>query len=157
MFGNQMVRAYLVKPKEITMLRFTALTLALSTLANAGSAQPYKAVNRLQVHPISATEFEVVENYGEGARGMFCAAGEFAQRRLGMRSGRIYIVGPRGPSKFVQGRKGAVFSIAQNAAEPINSLTATVRHVGYNVSVGTTRQWCRDAIEEKWEWETDRF
>ena len=55
-----------------------ALVAILSTMPMAAVAQPFTAVNRLQVISLSGTAFEVIEDHGEGARGLWCAAAEYA-------------------------------------------------------------------------------
>tara|TARA_B110000879_G_C10736642_1_gene342478 strand:- start:304 stop:513 length:210 start_codon:yes stop_codon:yes gene_type:complete len=69
------------------MILAAVVAAALPVLA---SAQTYRAVNNLNVVPLSGSIFEVIEARGEGPRGIWCAAAEFAERRLGAK-GRIYI------------------------------------------------------------------
>ena len=58
-------------------------TLAFAAFAaTAASAQSYRAINYLVVVPLNATDFEVIEARGEGARGIWCAAADFAEHAL---------------------------------------------------------------------------
>ena len=121
-----------------------ALAALLPVLANA---QSYRAINKLTVVPLGGSNFEVIEQRGEGARGILCAAAEYAERRLGA-TGRVYIREGRGPSRTVQGRKGVVFTT--NAASlpqgPSQSVIVSTSRVGAGLPIAHAIQFCRDNI-----------
>ena len=115
------------------------------------AAQAYQAVNLLQVVPLSQTDFEVIEARGEGARGMWCAAADFAINRLGiLRNERLYIKSPRGRSVSGAGRIGAVFTTdaASLSVPPSRSYSVTVRDTGVGLPLHHAYQFCKDYIIE---------
>ena len=119
-----------------------ALAVALLPVASsAGIYIRFKPI--LQVNPVSQTTFEVIEDYGEGARGIWCAAAHFAQFRLGKTRGRIWLADGRGPSRTMPGRTGVLFS-----TEPVDtgysSPSLTVRDAGANLLVNHAIQFCKD-------------
>lgn len=114
-------------------------------------AQSFQAINRLQVYGLSGTDFEVIEARGEGARGMWCAAADYAKARFGQGfRQRIYIKEPRGPSRTVAGRTGVVFTVdAASLGQPASqSLSVTVRTVGVGLPANHAIQFCRDYLLE---------
>ena len=124
----------------------TAVALPVAALA-----QSFQAVNRLQVIPMNASDFEVIEARGEGARGLWCAAADFTLARYGnSRKQRIYVKSPRRLSINAPGRKGVVFTIDANrlGTPPIQSLSVTVRTVGVGLPVNHAIQFCRDNLIE---------
>ncbi len=110
-------------------------------------AQSYRAINKLTVVPLGGSKFEVIEQRGEGSRGIWCAAAEYAERRLGA-SGRVYVSEGRGPARSVQGRKSVVFTT--NAASlsqgPSQSLVVSTSRVGAGLPIAHAIQFCRDNI-----------
>lgn len=127
------------------MFRLIGLLVVLTFPAQA-SAQVFQAVNRLQVVPLNAHDFEVIEARGEGARGMWCAAADYAQARFGNHQQRIYVKSPRGPSQSVSGRKGAVFTTDARrlGVSPSTSLSVSVRHAGVGLPLNHAIQFCKD-------------
>ena len=103
---------------------------------------------RLQVNPISATEFEVIESDSAGAQDIWCAAARYTEETLGIRRGRLYISRGRGPAQTVQGRTGVTFS-----TEPVpgafTSVSVSVRAPGLNLPIFHARQFCRNHILER--------
>jgi len=131
-----------------------SVTAAFVALASSATAQTYRAENNLNVNPVSASRFEVIEANGEGPRGMFCAAASYAERRLGVRGGRVYVFSARGPSKTVPGRKGVVFTVDPSDVTPVSGYSVSLKQVGYGLPVGHARQFCKDYIEsDDYEWE----
>ncbi len=124
-----------------------ALGLALP-LVPAAQAQTFEAVNRLQVVPISNTDFEVIEAYGEGARGMWCAAADYAMHGLQRRSGRMYIKSPRGASVTGGGRSGAIFTLdeASLPGEPTRSYSVNTTTPGLSLPIQHAYQFCADYL-----------
>lgn len=126
---------------------FLATAAVVLALPVAAVAQTYVALNRLTVVPLNATDFEVIEARGEGARGIWCAAADFAQNRLTpQRSGRLYVKTPRGPSLSGVGRKGVVFTIDANqlSVPPSQALSVSARTAGQGLPIHHAYQFCRD-------------
>ena len=97
--------------------------------------------------PLGGSKFEVIEQRGEGSRGIWCVAAEYAERRLGA-SGRVYVSEGRGPARSVQGRKSVVFTT--NAASlsqgPSQSLVVSTSRVGAGLPIAHAIQFCCDNI-----------
>lgn len=128
---------------------FILLTCLLLPLQAA--AQAYRAENWLLVVPLNTHDFEVIEDRGEGARGIWCAAGEFAQTMLGLPRGeRLYVKTPRGPSVSGVGRRGVVFTTdpSRVKADLGKSYSVTVTRAGENLPSHHARQFCRDRLIE---------
>ena len=130
------------------ILPLAALCLTLPTLA---LSQTFRAENHLTVVPLTATDFEVIEGRGEGARGIWCAAADYAQSRLPRGDGRLYVKRPRAAAATVQGRKGVVFTNAPStlSTQPTTALSVTVRQAGYTLPVAHAFQFCRDNDDER--------
>ncbi|MEW9919443.1 hypothetical protein AB2B41_07505 [Marimonas sp. MJW-29] len=112
-----------------------------------GTAQAYRAFNLLTVVPLNATDFEVIEARGEGARGMWCAAADYAIHALRVpREQRLYVKTPRGRSISGAGRIGVVFTVDVNAlgVSPSRSYSVTVRTAGLSLPLHHAYQFCRD-------------
>ena len=121
-----------------------ALALALATPL---AAQSYRAENRVTVNPLPGGSFEVIEGGGFGARGMWCAAADYARDVLRARgTTRIYILGPRGNSLTVPGRKGVIFTLDPKGLtpEPVFIVGASLRRPGANLSVDHAYTFCAD-------------
>ena len=127
-------------------LALTAVAFA-TVLAGAGAAQTFTAENQLKVVPLNGSDFEVIEARGEGPRGMWCAAADYAvsQGRTGPGQ-RIYVKTPRGPSVSVAGRKGVVFTTDESrlSQPPSRSLSVGTRTVGEGLPLVHAFQFCRD-------------
>ncbi len=121
--------------------------LAVGLVPVSASAQVFEAVNKLKVVALNASDFEVIEARGEGPRGLWCAAADYAQARYGgAGQQRIYVKTPRGAAQSVSGRKGVVFTVDANrvGAAPQQSLSVTVRTPGVNLSRNHSIQFCKD-------------
>jgi hypothetical protein len=130
-------------------MRVSILAAAVVSLLPAmASAQNYRAINNLTVVPLSATNFEVIEGRGEGPRGIWCAAAEFAERRLSA-SGRIYVLEGRGPSQVASGRTGVVFTTDVSALpqQPSQSVVVRTSQVGMGLPINHAIQFCRDVYD----------
>jgi hypothetical protein len=126
----------------------TLAVIAASLLPAMASAQNFRAINDLTVVPLTATSFEVIEGRGEGPRGIWCAAAEFAERRLGV-AGRIYVLEGRGPSQVASGRTGIVFTADVNAlpVQPSQSVVVRKSQVGAGLPINHAIQFCRDVYD----------
>ena len=129
------------------MKKFLIGGLIAALMPALAHAQSYRAINKLTVVPLGGSKFEVIEQRGEGPRGIWCAAAEYAKRRLGA-SGRVYVSEGRGPARSVQGRKSVVFTT--NAASlsqgPSQSLVVSTSRVGAGLPIAHAIQFCRDNI-----------
>jgi hypothetical protein len=128
-------------------MRRLCLSLICAALPLPALAQSYLAVNRLNVVPVSATSFEVIEGRGEGARGMWCAAADYVlngQRQS--ERGRLYVKSVRAPSITVAGRKGVVFTTDAGSLPdgPKKSYSVSVRTAGLGLPLVHAYQFCKD-------------
>lgn len=125
-----------------------AAAIAVALPLGAG-AQTYRAVNNLNVIPLDHASFEVIEARGEGPRGMWCAAADYAERRL-RANGRIYIRDARGPSRSISGRKSVVFTTNAGALEqgPFQSVSLDTSQVGIGLPIGHAIQFCRRDVSD---------
>lgn len=119
-------------------------------LAQAAPAQTFQAVNRLIVVPLNGSDFEVIEARGEGARGLWCAAADYALRRGAARDGRLYVKSPRGPAVSGLGRRGVTFTLdaAQLGEAPFRSYSVSVNRAGQSLPVHHAYQFCKDYLIE---------
>lgn len=134
-------------------LRFAALTVAILTggLSAAAAAPSYKAVNHLKVYGMTQTSFEVIESLGEGARGMWCAAADYAIHQLGVpTTQRLYVKSPRGRSQSGAGRIGVVFTTDESSlpTEPSRSVAVRVDTPGLGLPAYHANQFCKDYLLE---------
>ncbi len=131
-------------------MRFTWIALSvIALLPTAAVAQSYGAVNHLDVVPLGPATFEVIEARGEGPRGIWCAAADYAERRL-RATGRIYIREARGPAKSAPGRKSVVFTTDPQSLPqgPFRSLTLDTSQVGVGLPIGHAIQFCHPDEDE---------
>lgn len=131
----------------MTPTRLLTAILAVS-LAAPVAAQSFRAENRVIVNPLSGNSFEVIEGGGYGARGMWCAAADYAREVLNAPgNARIYVQQARGPAQTASGRKGAVFGLDPAGAQPRSAmvLAASIREPGSNLSINHAYQFCHDA------------
>ncbi|MDF1727000.1 MAG: hypothetical protein P1U53_04530 [Sulfitobacter sp.] len=115
-------------------------------MAGPAQAQTYQSVNFLTVVPLGGGDFEVIEDRGEGARGLWCAAADYALRRGAARANRLYVKTPRGPSVSGVGRTGVVFTLDESRlrAEPYRSYSVSVNVAGENLPLHHAYQFCKD-------------
>lgn len=126
------------------MRSFIFATVVAAITPMTANAQSYRAVNLLDVVPLTETTFEVIEARGEGPSGMWCAAADYAIHKLGAR-GRVYISEGRGVSKSVPGRKSVVFTTnANNLTQgPSKSISLSTSQVGVGLPINHAIQFCR--------------
>ena len=130
----------------------TALIAALALPASGATRFFETPQNQLKVVPLNDTDFEVIEAYGEGPRGIWCAAANYVDRWIPRaRTGDLYVKTPRGPSVSGVGRIGVVFTISPDRldATPFQSSSVGVRDVGQRLPVQHAYQFCRDNIIER--------
>jgi hypothetical protein len=120
------------------------------------AASAYRAINWLFVIPITADTFEVIEDRGEGARGIWCAAADYAQAAGldGIRK-RLYVVEPRGPSRTQANAIGVSFTTNPDdeLAQSPSSYSVSVKRRGDNYAIGHAINFCSSPIEDVF----DRF
>lgn len=124
------------------------VALALTTLPVNAQVLDLYFVPKLDVNPLSATTFEVIEKGGVGPRGVWCAAADYAIRDLGKQRGRIYIVAPRGPAQTEPGAKGVAFSTQDPGIAANTGYSVTTDVAGANLLVFHAEQFCNDNIIE---------
>ncbi|MGJ8544884.1 MAG: hypothetical protein ACSHWZ_05520 [Sulfitobacter sp.] len=126
------------------MLNFKILSVALSgavALAVPALAEGFRAQNRVHVTPV-AGGFQVDGGGGFGARGMWCAAADYARRVEGAPgAARLYVSGPA-----KQGGQ-AVFTLDPAGLTPqsVLSTAQSVNTAGANLSVDHALGFCADA------------
>lgn len=125
-----------------------AVIFAVCTLLPfSAAAQAYRADNWLTVVPLNAYDFEVIEDRGEGARGIWCAAAEFADKVLSLPGDqRLYVKTARGPSISGAGRTGVVFTAdpARVSGEVGRANSVSVSRAGLGLPVFHALQFCRN-------------
>lgn len=129
------------------MVKHGIVSLALSAII-ATPVSAFTSVNYHEVNAVNETSFEVVHRPGTGPSEIWCAAADFAQVVLRLRSNaRLYIAKEPSPSVTRPGRKASLFStvrpagIDPNAPQP---LTLDLKHIGNNVSVASAWMYCTD-------------
>lgn len=139
---------------RIPMLALIGAAVTLSgcgPLPEGASGSVYLARNMRQVVPLSqAGQFEVISQPGDAGVQFFCAAGDYADFKLGARSvDRVVLVGPVGPAVTRSGRS-AVFKLVpgQTPNTPSRSgITINMRKAGENLSVAHARFLCESQSE----------
>lgn len=122
------------------------LTVLICLGANAAMAQTYLAENRVRVSPGPGGDFTVIDDEGIGPSEFWCAAGSYAQVRLGAGAAqRVYIRDGRKRGS----RQPVVFTLDEVAPEPGASFPGqggnfalSVNRVGYNLTVSHARHLC---------------
>lgn len=127
------------------MTRFITLLAAAVLTATTVHAQEFRAQNRVTVVSVPGG-FEVRGDAGHGARGMWCAAADYARRVLGaggfdriyIAEGRVPGIGQRAPVKFTMDPSGLI---------PSNVLVlgASLRTAGASLSVDHAIGFCADS------------
>lgn len=124
------------------MLRLFSACALTAALAAPLGAQTFHAKNGVTATP-DAGVFSVANGGGLGARGMWCAAADYARDVLGANgSQRIYVAedrarGQRGPVRFTLDATGLTPS-------RVSIIGASIRTAGANLSVGHAISFCAD-------------
>ena len=124
----------------------TFIALALPTLGISSTAGEE---DLMEINPINATDFEVIQGTNYGAAEFWCGAATFVERRTGRSElTEIYVKRPRGPSLTVAGRNGGVFTTNAAGLPPDDPsrLTLTGRQPGASLKSVQARRYCRDAF-----------
>lgn len=123
-------------------LLYAASVTALVTVPTLAASQSFERESyTLPVTQIDADSFEVTEADGAGGSQMWCAAGLYARKALGLWKADLSIEVPRGPSPTMPGRQGVVFTVAP-AVDTTSSLFAGTRQAGQTFSVGHANAIC---------------
>ena len=132
-------------------MRIFVFATLCAALPSIGFAQSFKAQNKLKVVPLSQGHFEVIEANGEGARGIWCAASDYAIKRLGLSKGRIYVQKPRGSAQSQPGRMSVVFTANPKTlpVNPSSSHTVSVDDTGRGLRIQHANLFCRDFFIEQ--------
>ncbi|NVO54783.1 hypothetical protein HW561_03150 [Rhodobacteraceae bacterium B1Z28] len=95
----------------------TCATLAVFALGIPATADA--ARNGFRSEPINSTDFEVIPRTQQFTDGYWCAASDFARRKLGADwKQRIYVLRGYGPSVTTGRRTAVQFSLKQPAGGP---------------------------------------
>ncbi|MFD2738416.1 hypothetical protein ACFSUD_02425 [Sulfitobacter aestuarii] len=132
-------------------MRYLILAAICALIPMAVNAQAYRAVNGLIVVPLSNGDFEVIEARGEGARGLWCAAADYALGWAGgQRAERLYVKRARASALTAPGHKGVVFTLdgERLGTRPSRSYSVSVRQVGESLPLHHAYQFCKDFIIE---------
>ncbi|NNE53405.1 MAG: hypothetical protein HKN30_13520 [Sulfitobacter sp.] len=122
-------------------MRFLFAAMLVATLATPLAAQTFRAEGGITVTPVPGG-FSVPDGGGMGARGMWCAAADYAIRRLGaVGIERLYVAQP-----YSGRRSPVVFTLDPADLEPSRVLIPgfTIRRAGANLSVGHAMSFCAD-------------
>ena len=138
--------------KKKAIIALVALSTAIPT-----SAFAFQAWNGLRVNPEGPAAFEVVQRYGRiGATDIWCAAGDYALRALGMPgSQRVYLTeGKHFARTETRERYAYSFSLtpppeAEQLAGQL-ALTLNLKRIGDSLSVTSARQYCDTRLGERW-------
>ncbi|MEM6340752.1 MAG: hypothetical protein AAF729_06360 [Pseudomonadota bacterium] len=133
------------------MLR-SVIVAALLLSPTLGAAAKYGTYPRLEVNQLQDGRYEVIEAAGFGQEGVWCAAGEYAIRALGLNRGRIYVDRPSGPALTRAGRKGIIFTTEVVAQQKSGS--SSVRDRGSNLLIGHAVQFCADRSDRDDIWKS---
>lgn len=105
----------------------------------------FLAVNNFRVVPSAdPTRFEVVANAGGGGSDFFCAAADYAYKRLNApTNARVVLVAPVGPSVANPGGRGAFFTVVpRGTVPPSKGISIRMRRAGENYSIAHARNFC---------------
>lgn len=127
-------------PKYDMVLALVALVTTPTLLA--AQSDRFREQFTLPVTQVDSNSFEVVEADGAGNTQMWCAAGVYVRKGLGLREGDITIEIPRGPSLTKPGRKGVVFSTAP-VPGAFKSVWPGLRKAGRSYTVTHAFALCR--------------
>ncbi|KEJ89285.1 hypothetical protein [Sulfitobacter donghicola] len=117
---------------------------AAMLMAGPAAAQSFKATNGVIVRP-AGNGFSVTGDGGFGARGIWCAAADYALRNERARNAqRLYISKPRKPG--LGQRDPITFTLNPQGLTPVSAsiLGASLRQKGANLSVGHAIGFCAD-------------
>ncbi len=118
--------------------------LVLAAIAAGVSAPVAAAPNGYRTEPINSTDFEVIPRTRQDVDGYWCAAADFARRKLGAGWHQpIYVLRGYGPSVTTGRRTAVQFSLKppQNVPQQ-NSFVTSGFQPGYSMSVQGANARC---------------
>ncbi|MFV0244100.1 MAG: hypothetical protein ACK5IB_03640 [Qingshengfaniella sp.] len=128
---------------------FGALALSAAVLgaqaANAGPAGGFVARNGYIVQPIAGSDaFTVLGKAGGAGPDYFCAAADYAYRRLGVSDvDRVVLINPVAPDPAFNGRRSGAFrAVSRDQVPPRTGLTVSMRQAGENLQIAHGRNLC---------------
>lgn len=133
------------------MTRFwTCLLAAIVLMGAAQSADAFRTKDGMlaQSDPSRNGVFETFAKSGAGTSEYWCAAGDFALRKLHVPvATRLYVVRGPGRSNIDPSRKSVVFTYSPsqdilNAAASAGGVSASVTTVGYNMRAAQGQSLC---------------
>lgn len=127
------------------MVEISSAVIIALMVAGPAAAQGFKAENGVIVVPHS-NGFAVTGDAGLGARGIWCAAADYARGHEGAKSAqRLYIVQDRAPG--LGQRKPVVFTLDPAGLIPSSVLIlgASLSRAGANLSIGHAYSYCADS------------
>lgn len=136
-------------------MRYTVFSLAIAACvlsaceaSNANRmASSFRASNGFIVHPLSDGRFEVIARGASGSRGYFCAAGDYAQIRLGAPpADRVVLTQPVGPSINNPGGRSAIFTVAPQGSSRASGISLNMRQAGESLTIAHARARCRSEL-----------
>ena len=125
-------------------MRKALVLCAALLLPSMGQAQFVRETLKIPVLPLTATTFEVIEADAAGGSHIWCAAGLYARKVLGLERGRLWVARGRQSSDLAPGRKGVIFSVEAVPGEFLSPIRS-VRRPGLSFSIGHANAICREA------------
>lgn len=131
-------------------LKSSTVLALIVMLAAPTAAMAFRAQNTLKVNPEGNGQFEVIQRGGmSGAADIWCAAGDYALRRLGAAANqRVYLVEGKHIARTEERRRfGYSFSLTPPAqALQQTPLTLSLNAVGDNLRAISAQQYCYDRL-----------
>jgi hypothetical protein len=124
-------------------MRLTLIAAAALLAGTLPAAAAFRSVNGLTVAP-AGDGFEVMTMAGRGALDYWCAAGDFARRRLGASTGSaLTLTRGQGPSTALSGRRSVAFAPGGTPG----GLASPGLAPGSSFTVGQTKGFCQTSLQ----------
>lgn len=126
-------------------MRAAIAGLVVAMAVGPVSAQTFQAENRVMVRAVEGG-FNVADGAGQGARGMWCAAADFARVERGAKgTDRLYVAEGRGPG--LGARSPIKFTLDKTGLTPVTVTIVglSLRTAGSVLSVAHAGAFCADA------------
>ncbi|MFS4582560.1 hypothetical protein [Phaeobacter sp. C3_T13_0] len=127
-----------------------ALVTGLFLAALSNPVFAYRAINRLQVVPAAAGQFEVIGRAGALKSDYWCAAGDYVRKSLGLPwQTKIYAVADIGAGTTTGARSAVRFTLDPAAAGVtpfVGSWTGNILTPGYALRTNSAFGKCEDWI-----------
>ncbi len=140
-----------MKPRTLILVLFLAACEAPDPVDVPKHAPTYVTDrNNLVLGDATAPgQFEVIYRAGDSASHLWCAAGEYGGRALGLQvTRRIYVVKPLSRSVRRPNNKSVVFTVLPKEEHlgferPPNDYSMTVTRIGESQTIGAARHLCQ--------------